>query len=216
MKRLIYTGIVFVLGMGFLACAVAAGSDSANSRPDVEGLLNKKPLERQGAFNRVLRERKATIQELISLIERRDIDKEFYGPLHRAIVLLGKLRAKEAVKPLSGFLTYVPEGFMLDEDIPSEAYYVAAVALWQIGQPSISAMLMVIRHSDDPVERNIAAWVIMQIEGQDQATHRMEVLVVSDKLYKERFEAAKQFIETYKPTFEHPHRLGRETTKESE
>ena len=205
--------LLIALLVAGISASVAFGQ--APKVTSTSGLLSKKPLERQAAYNRIIRGREVTIQELVFLIERQDVDKDFYGPLHRAVVLLGKLRAAEAVQALTKLLMYVPGGFRVEEAIPSEAYYVAAVALWQIGQPSIPAMLMIIRHSDDPAERNVAAWVIMQIEGQDQAAHRMEMLVAGGKLYKERFEAAKQFIETYKPTFEHPHRLSHKATEKS-
>ena len=125
------TATILLTGIGY-------GGDTKTRA--ISGLLSADPLTRQAAFDRVVAERARTVQELISVLGRKGIDKSYQGPLHRAIVLLGKLRAREAVAPLSKFLLYVPVGFETEEEIPIEAYHVAAVALAEIGFPAIDAM----------------------------------------------------------------------------
>jgi len=168
-------------------------------------LLSTEPLTRQAAFDQVVGERKTTVQELISILGRSNVDRLYQGPLHRAIVLLGELRAKEAVAPLSGLLSYVPQDFETEEQIPTEAYYVATVALVEIGFPAIEAMLAKIRNADDKLERELAAWVIMEIEGKEQALNRIEALTRRAAARTTgRFQGAARYIETYEPTFEPP------------
>lgn len=166
------------------------------------GLLNE--TERSATYEKILEQRVDTIKELISIIEQKDVDKSFLGPLNYAISLLSKLRAKEAVEALSNLLIYIPPDFRTREILRSEHYYVAAVALVEIGNPSIDAMLTKIQKSDSEEERNLATWVIMEIEGKKQALNRMNLMIKKDGLDKDRFESAKKYIENYKPIFGHP------------
>ena len=101
----------------------------------------------------------------------------------------------------------MPDHFEIDEDIPSEAYRVAAMALREIGQPSIEEMLLRIKKSDLEEERNIAAWVIKEIEGKEQALHRLRAMARRGGRGKKRYEAARQFVDAYKPIFEHPDKI---------
>lgn len=178
----------------------ACGGDT-NS---VSGLLSANPLERQHASDRVLKQRADIIRELVSVIERPDTDKSCDGPLHRAIVLLGKLRAEEAVEPLADRLMFIPEGFRVEEDIPSEAYYVSAVALVQIGYPSINVMLSRIKLTQDQRERSLAGWVVSQIEGKEQASYRLRRLAETDSSSRAIWDTAAAGISAYVPTRGHP------------
>jgi hypothetical protein len=194
--------LTVVAGVSLL---VAAGYGGDTKARIVSGLLSMDPLTRQAAFNQVISERTGTIQALVSLLDRKGIDKSYQGTLHRAIVLLGMLRAKAAVAPLSAFLLYVPEGFETEEETPTEAYYVATVALAHIGFPAIEPMLGRIRMADGERERHLAAWVIMEIEGREQALNRLNALAQSGRSQAvRRFEAAAKYIATYEPTFTPP------------
>ena len=198
MRRFIFLIIFFVV---FLKVA----SYGENTKKTIAaGLLSSKPLERQAIFNQVLEQRAKTIEELLSILNKEDVDRSFNGPLHRAIELLGRLRAKESVEVLSKFLTYVPEGYATEEDIPTEAYYVSAVALIEIGEPSIPSMLTIIKETPSKIERNIATWVIMGIEGKEQALNRIKNMIEIDKVHKENFLFAKEYMENYKVTFGNP------------
>jgi hypothetical protein len=172
-------------------------------------LLSENPYERSVAFDRIVSERETLIRDLISVVTRGDTDKAYNGPLHRAIRLLGKFRATEAVTVLSSRLTYLPDYpggvVFVDEMGPREAYYPCALALRDIGEPSIRAMVGTIgQASTSEEEGNLAAWVIMEIEGKEQAAHRFDDLIKQGAPYKEKYEAAKQFIINYKPVFEPP------------
>ena len=169
------------------------------------GLLSKNPLERQSTYNEVLAQRENIIRQLLAILERKDADASYQGFYHRAIVLLGKLRAKEAVERLANILEYVPENFETEEMLPSQAYYVAAQALVQIGQPSIPAMMTKIKHAGSLNERNLAVWVVMEIEGKDQALNRFETAAAkAGASHEHAFVAAREYIRNFKVTFGNP------------
>lgn len=171
----------------------------------VEGLLSKQPLERGAAYKQIRDERKAMIASLISVFSAKDLDMSFRGPFHCAIELLGVYRAEEAIKPLCDVFTYVPDRFFTTEMVPREMYFVAAVALAKTGQPAVNAMLSIIRASKNKERRDLAAWVIMEIEGKEQAIYRLdsEAKKASPE-DRERFSEARSHLETWKPVFERP------------
>ena len=203
------TGVLLgalVLLAALLQSAVCASGPHETRAP---ALLSENHLERQAAYDGILADRQETIQELMSVVGRKDIDTTVNGPLHKAILLLGKLRATEAVTVLSSRLTYLPDYpggvVFVDEMGPREAYYPCALALRDIGEPSIRAMVGTIgQASTSEEEGNLAAWVIMEIEGKEQAAHRFDDLIKQGAPYKEKYEAAKQFIINYKSVFEPP------------
>lgn len=168
-------------------------------------LVSKRPLERQAAYDVILRQRDGVIRQLLAILDNGKVDKSYQGGYHRAITLLGKLRAKEAVKPLAGIMEYIPDAFESEEVLPSEAYYVAAVALIDIGQPAIPLMLETIKTSKSSKQRDIAAWVIMEIEGKAQALNRIQTAIENKpKEASQGMHTAKEYIANYKATFGHP------------
>lgn len=171
----------------------------------VAGLLSEDVLERGTTYNKILDQRKNTINELVSIINQPNIDKSSESnSFYYAIELLKISRAKEAVNALSNHLMYVYDYLRTDETLPSEYYYVVAVALVEIGNQSIESMLAKIQKGDSEEERNLAAWVIMQIDGKEQALNRMDIMINKGGESKERFESAKKYIENYKPTSGRP------------
>ena len=89
-------------------------------------------------------------------------------------------------------------------------YYPCAAALVEIGQPSpvIEEMTQKIQTSERKAERELAAWVIMQIQGAGQAAVTLNALSTQASVAgarRERLLAAQQYIKTFKPTYNHPH-----------
>jgi hypothetical protein len=201
---------VTTLCVALLCVTSLAGLCEGAAPSQASALLSENPYERSVAFDRIVSERETLIRDLISVVTRGDADKSYNGPLHTAIRLLGKLRATAAVPALSGRLMYLPEypfGIVWqDEMLPTECYYPCALALRDIGEPSsVRAMVGTIgRASTGEEERDLAAWVIMEIEGKDQTAHRFDDLIKQGGPHKEKYEAAKQFILNYKPVFEPP------------
>lgn len=199
MSRSMNQLILAVVVIRAIALGAQDGSDAAAQ------LRSEHPQERVAAFKRILSGRKSRIQQLLSIVDDPEVDNASDGPLYYAITLLGELRAAEAVRSLSARLTYLPKGpLVVTTAVPSEAYYVAANALRQIGQPSIKPMFLVIRKSDNETERNLAAWVVMQVEGKEQALPRIERRIAVGRAGQAHFEEAKRYIETYRPSFRYP------------
>ena len=123
-----------------------------------------------------------------------------------AIRGLGELRAAEAAGQLSWHLMYLPEKLTADDRFTTEMYYPAAVALAHIGQPSIQYMLERIGYAGSSDERNLAAWVIMTVEGKSQAMHRLDDLIAKDDRCKPAYAAAREFLADYKLSFALPTR----------
>lgn len=123
-----------------------------------------------------------------------------------AIKGLGELRAAEAAGQLSRHLMYLPEKLTADDRFTTEMYYPAAVALARIGQPSIQYMLERIGYAGSSDERNLAAWVIMTVEGKSQAMHRLDDLIAKDDRCKPAYAAAREFLADYKLSFALPTR----------
>jgi len=168
-----------------------------------DGLFSKKPNIRLSTYESILQHREILIKKLLSILEIKDIDKNFRGPYHKAIELLGKYRAKEAVSILANIIEYIPEYYESDEWIRSESYYVAACSLTEIGQPSIPAMMSIIRNSTSSKKRDLATWVIVEIEGKEQALNRIEASIIKDDKKQSLIEA-KKYIKNYKIEFGNP------------
>jgi hypothetical protein len=101
---------------------------------------------------------------------------------------------------------YMPTNFGTDEDIPSEAYYVAAVALRNIGNPALEAVLARIEESDNQDERDLAAWIVREIDGPEQAEFRLRRWAERRPHGADRFRSAAAFVANYQPILAHPAR----------
>ncbi|MBM4030550.1 MAG: hypothetical protein FJ291_02055 [Planctomycetes bacterium] len=205
MARLVF-GLTAWLALLLVAPAVAPGQQARAG--NLAALRSKEPKERKAAFDEVINERRETIKNLIAMLSEKDISKERDGPLHLAICLLGELRAVEAIRPLCGMLKYLPEGRILfSQAIPTEGYYVAAVALVRIGEQAIPHLEVILRRSGDDTERKLAAWVIWMIEGKEQVLARLDRLIATSFEGKEHFKEARGYIENYKPSFDLPREM---------
>ncbi len=153
----------------------------------------------------LLKARTTCIEDLIALAQREDLDKTEGGPIYSAVVLLGRLRATEAVPFLSKRISYLPPlygGVFRGTPAAMGTYYPCAVALAEIGEPCLYSMDYVIRMGETKLERDLAAWVMMQVEGKDVALYRLDAL--TKKPYVKNYEEAKDFIANYKPVLRHP------------
>ncbi len=196
-------GAILFVALASSLAGTCNGADASQAK--IEDLMSSDPLKRQATLRTVQESRKQTIDALLGIASKPGCNKIFNGPLHYSIVLLGKLRACEAVKTLSRLLMFVPDGFETDEELPREYHFVAAVALVSIGNPAIDPMVSVITSVDDKEERNLAAWVLMQIDGKELAIRRLEYLAEKDVgAPKERLLAAKTHLENWKPFFGNP------------
>jgi len=182
------------------------------------GLLNRDTATSRRTAAEAMQEQKGRIAELISIIERDDIDSTLGGPRHIAVTLIGRYRAKDAVPALSKRLMYLPDykpgSSPMSETGITQMYYPCAAALVEIGQPStvVTEMSKIIQSSANSDERDLACWVIMQIQGSGQSVVTFESLQkLAPAEGKGRLGTAKEFVENFRPTFNHP----KATTTES-
>lgn len=201
MNRRLLIAVISIVSIG-LPTALAG------QYPPARGLFSEDSAERAAAYARYERQHQAWVDELLAVLDAPDVDRTHGGTLHLAIRLLGELRARDAVEPLRELLTFVPslEGglWVQTEDLPTEAYYVAAVALTRIGKPATEPMLLVIRNSSDPLERDLAAWVLKEIEGDALALYLLARRASAGTQGKERFEQAREYIENWTHVSRHP------------
>lgn len=176
-------------------------------QPATEALFSKNQQEQRLALGAIRREHVENVQSLIKLVGLKEADDSWQGVRHLAILLLGDMRATEAVPALAERLTYLPDlPAYTTERLNREAYYPCATALVKIGQPCVGAMMGKIEWSKDKAVRELAAWVLMEVEGKERAAERLQSM--ADKSYdakvKPRLQEAHDFIVDYKPVFSPP------------
>lgn len=173
----------------------------------IKGLKSGDHDVRYKFFVQIIKERTDRINELIKLLETskmRSEEKVFNGSIHYAINALGELRAKEAIPVLIKFLEFVPDDFVVEEAVPTEAYYIATIALREIGSPAVEPLLKELL-SDSFERRKNAAWCLKEILNLDIA-----LLIISK--YKERrsvedtekINSVETYLKKIKPTFHNP------------
>lgn len=174
---------------------------------NVADLECKNHITRQYAYDGLLFQRQKQIDKLLEIAGKKDVDGSFYGTFHLAVMALGELRATQAVWLLSENLTYIYPNVVCSTEIRDyEAYFPCAESLRLIGEPAIVPMMNIISSSDDALRRRLAIWVIMEIEGKDQAVCRIDRAAAEEAAgtVKARLKTASDYIRSYKPDTNHP------------
>ncbi|MDP2897371.1 MAG: hypothetical protein Q8Q12_12585 [bacterium] len=99
--------------------------------------------------------------------------RRWQSPKYMAIVLLGELRAEEAVGLLARNITWRVQpryGGTKTRSIPGQ--FPAADSLARIGGPAVEEVLRILHTSGNPLERHICVWTLIQIEGGARAEGR--------------------------------------------
>ena len=186
-------------------------------RNETEGELGKNGCS--SPASQIINHREKTINGLLKIISNKSIDRTASGPVPLSLRLLGTLRAKEAVKPLTKMLRYYPQGYEpnLELNAPSPVmyYFPAADALGEIGKPAQYEMLQKIFKSDSKLERKLAAWVLLRIECQayddfedetDEVIKKAVLLRLRDYMKgtegetRAHFQEAIDFVKSFKET----------------
>lgn len=130
MNKVIITALV-------VFAAILAHAQSKELEPESVLLQLRTGLdaEREAAANALTASRQQIVKELIAVVETQDADKASGGSLHRAIDVLGEFRATEGLEALTSRITFSPNEFVLEVELPQEYRYVAAVAILRIGEP---------------------------------------------------------------------------------
>ena len=178
---------------------------------EVKGLFSKELKVRRNSYENIIKigdnsKKKIIINELINILKDKKIDKTFEGTLHLTIKALGKLKAVEAIPYMLDYFTFVPDGYRVEEMIPTQWYYPTALALIDIGRSSIRYMKKIIKNpKKTDKEKKLAAWVINEILGKDKA---IELLIdIERKCKYAKLSNGKKlsiYIKNFKVTFYNP------------
>ena len=118
----------------------------------------------------ILKRRDADIDALMQLLESKLAGADRQGTVKDVMLLLGKLRAVQAVPLLVRNLTY--EAFYKNTKRPQTTgdLYPAVNALIDIGSPSLHPVLERLRSEDDPIVTRTGAVVIRGVLGERLAS----------------------------------------------
>ena len=128
----------------------------------------------------IQRERQSTIKSLLSVVNDESSDKSLGGSLSQALFSLGEIRAVEGVASLAQHLSFLGEVLPNQRVSVSpqltEKYYVSAVALVKVGEPSdvVQEMTRKIATTDSKLDWALASWVLMQLRGKEATTQILE------------------------------------------
>jgi len=177
------------LTFSFLIClSVLPGISQAAEEPEVpliSKLKNHDEKESQQAFEAILAERQKLIQSLIAIASNKKIREENPKVAGRAITLLGKMRATEAIDLLVTLMTFSdipnPDPYELNT---SDKLFPAVAALMEIGKPAIKTLLKRVAEGKlSKYEVKEVGWIISGIEGK--ALGKESVLSYMKKLENE-------------------------------
>jgi len=168
----------------FLAACSAASIGESPVQPErkpLESLRSPKISERANAYSELWRQRVELVRALMDVLRSAsdkdstsdDRGRRWQSPKYLAIVLLGEVRAEEAVNLLARNLTWrvAPryggsKAFLLQGQFP------AAQSLARIGGPAVEEVLRILHTTGNPLERHICVWTLIQIEGGARAEGR--------------------------------------------
>ncbi len=162
--------------------------------------------QRVKARSRILNERRSLIRSLV-VIAGSDDRESYEGttriqnwntPKHLAILLLGELRAEKGIRILTQNLTYRVTPLVGGVETGALAsQFPAARSLAQIGNPAVPAILRILRTTKTPLERQICAWILVEIDGRHVAKFRVANAIkqCSLSIPKANLEAATKYFD---------------------
>lgn len=141
-----------------------------------------------------------------AIVNKGTLDTKFEGGLHTAIAVLGELKSEAGIPCLLTNLTFVPEGYRVEERILTEMYFPAALSLVRIGKPSVRYMKEILEDDEaDDVSKKLATWIIDEIEGQGAALEYVNSMAKPGML--SHGQALRDTLINRRATFEHPDKL---------
>lgn len=160
-----------------------AGSESFDAAPEVSRLASADPSVQSAADQALMRQRRATVEQLLALAESpgQSLSEEI-GRFH-AIRLLGRYRASEAAPFLIDNILYAgPLPARTTGTIDALARFPAAVSLVEVGEPAVEEILYrrMTRHASE-LEFKLFAYVLWHHyaphEEHDVGLFRMQRLL---------------------------------------
>jgi HEAT repeat protein len=187
---LLVTTIICILGLFGIHTA------SADITENLERLQSDSREERERTAQALLRERDRTIAELLRVAKASIHNREKKGTAKTAIILLGKLGAREAIPFLIENLGFedIPEFFTR---VPTAAdLHPCGGALTEIGLPSLEPLLKMAQETDNQKRINATAFIVYRVLGGRVGTAYVEERLEGQKdpIRRQRLLKVKQLI----------------------
>lgn len=190
--------------VGFVFASVLMSFAQEASHENASELRAPSEQARIVAYRQIVGESEMLIDSLLDVV-RTDKSEDFHGGKSLAIQILGRLRAQRSVGVLLDNIMFCPLGRDVEESITTQQYYIAAVALVEIGKPAVQEVTVRMYRTGDMQEARLCAWVIKQIEGLEIAIQICEDIERKpDKNRKERGMEMKKYLTEFTPTFNAP------------
>lgn len=183
--------MVLVLFAGLTVEAMCLGS--SEGRPGyLTQLRSADPKEREEGARAISGQQKALVAELVALasedVERLhpEVPNSAYpwrDSKHLSILLLGELRAVEAVPVLIEDIGYKnPRSIVATEPLDKDGWYPAVEALSKIGMPAIEPIIKKLGGYDEEcLGRELCCWVIKKVLGPRLGRVRLEIAIEESK-----------------------------------
>jgi len=194
MKRKTICGVMAIV---CLTGVVGCGKTEKPSGDHLVQMRSDNQAERETASQAILEKRTRTIGDLEKIVREFVGDETRKGTAKTAIVLLGKLRATEAVPLLADNINvYVFYKSTKRTQSPEDAFPCVG-ALTGIGKPSIPAMINNLATSEVEKVRELSARVIRNVEGTEIGRIVLEKAIEEqgDRGKKARLTAALEYMQ---------------------
>lgn len=216
MARVLHSLLPILVAVGLVPVALAEeegpGTGTGATLPAMptlllEGLRADHWQERAGAYGQLLRQQQAMVGELIRLAAGKEAPAvpaplgvesgfSFHSPKHLAILLLGHLRAAEAVPVLLDNLRYKAPRSLFGGAEPPEFWHPAIDSLIRIGKPATEPTIEKLASSQDELERELCCRIIVRVEGDELAPIVVQLAIdqEEDPERKANLEAARKYL----------------------
>jgi len=193
---------ILILGVWATISTISSSSSEA-SRPDFGGLQAEKRQEREKTSEVILKEHQRLIQHLIELSDKPDPSEfspyNWHDSKHLAILLLGDLRAAEAVDVLLEHLEYKNPRELIGSYTDLGGHYPAAEALSKIGMLAVEPTINKLAgYAQKNKSSELCCWVLKKILGVKLARARLQIAIeeTRDPTVKKNLTAALPYFKT--------------------
>lgn len=158
-----------MLALTFLSLATVPRAHAAELTP-VEKIESADLVLQKEGLLEIVTDRKARIESLIAVLDSGDKDARGTErtSLNAAIVVLGELRAVEAIPSLLRYIDfYTGDGkFSVNKLVGNDEKFAAVKALGEIGNPAIPFVMKKLSESEDDIVLVNCGWIINEIVGR--------------------------------------------------
>lgn len=176
---------------------------SEPSMSNFSGLEAEKREDREKASELILKQHQRLVQHLIELSDKPDplefSPYEWHNSKHLAILLLGDLRAVEAVHVLLEHLEYKNPRNIMGSYMDLGGYFPAAEALSKIGMSAVRPTIEKLgSYTKDSQGRRLCCWILKEILGVRLARVRLQIAIEEsrDSAVKKNLTAALPYFKT--------------------